>query len=195
MTATLSGLVARLDGAPVAVSRATSSNDLAIMSASTSVVTLPITGGLTVWESAPAGVVPIVMTPNHLGVTDRLPTGDEWIGVRRSEWIEPHPRLVDEIAPARVELREIRRLATRLSGIAGIGRYHSAVDARWFTLIASDPMLLTITHPQVHAATLGRAFADVPGGVRVEVGPDATESDLGGYAAAVEGAALGRNRT
>ena len=194
MNAALSGLVARLDGAPVAVSRATSVRDRDVIAAASPIVVLPITGGLTVWELAPAGVVPIVVTPNHLGITDRHPTGSDWMGVRRSAWIEAHPQLVDDVDPTSVPIRQIRRLATRLATLAGVDRYHRRIDARWFTVMASDPHVLDQQHPRVDAARLGSDFVDVPGGVRIEVAPDATESDLGGYAAAVERAAAERDR-
>jgi hypothetical protein len=192
VTTALWGLVERLDGAPVAVSRATAAPDRAVIASGSPVVVLPVTGGLTVWELAPADVVPIVITPNHLGITDRLPAGSGWVGIRRSSWIDGHGQLDDDIDPATVPIRQIRRLATRLTTVAGTTRYHGEVDARWFTLLASDPAVLERPHPKVDAIRLGREFVDVPGGVRIEVAPDATESDLAGYAAAVERAAAER---
>lgn len=192
MTSGLSGLVASLDGKAVAVSRATSAGDRDAIAALSPVVVLPITGGLTVWELAPAGAVRVVVTPNHLGIADRLPSGGGWLGIRRSAWIEEHPQLVDDVGPGTVQIREIRRLATRLTTVGGISRYHRDVHARWFTLLASDPSLLEQSAGGVAAARLGSSFNDVPGGVRIEVAPDATEMDIGGYAAAVERAAAER---
>ncbi len=194
MTTALEGLVARLDGAPVALSRAAPTPDRDRLAAASTVVVLPVTGGLTVWELAPGDVVPVVITPHHLGVADRIPGGSDWVGVRRSSWIDPHPQLLDDIVSEDVTLRQVRRLATRLTTVGGIARYHE-VMARWFTVLAADPALLEVHHDKVLVERLGNDFADVPGGVRIEVSTDATDSDLGGYAAAVERTAAERSAT
>lgn len=188
-------LGARLAGVPVAVSRATSIQDRDALAAASSVLVLPITGGLTVWDLTPEGVVPVVLSPNFLGLEDLLPRAPGWVGVRCSSWIDGHPTLVDDIAPERVGLRQIRRLATRLSSIGGVAPYHRKVTARWFTMLAADPAVLERGHGHVVAVRLGEAFADVPGGVRIEVAPDATDAHLEGYAASVEAAAAERNVT
>ena len=187
MTDLIDAIVERSGGGVLALSRAASPVLADRLSSVATLTTVPISGGLTVWDAAPPQAVCVVETPNHLGIAEPLPDSGTWTGVRRSTAIDPSDRLIDAIE-SDVPLAEVSRLLGRLESVKGISVYHRDLSARWFTVLASNPELLTISSSAVVPAVLGAAFPDIPGGVRIEVQGDASAADISRYAAAVEAA-------
>lgn len=185
-------MLAELRGTRCAVSRA-ASPWLTAQLDSPHMIRLPVSGGRTVWAAAPADTVVVVETPNHLGLEEALPPGEAWVGIRRSTQTPAHENLVDALQETGVAHKAVERLAKRLATAKGVSNYHRAIRGPWFTLLAVDPAMLEQRSSSVGVEVLGRAFPDVPGGVRLEVMPDATVGDVDAYAAAVEAAIATRN--
>ncbi len=126
----------------------------------------------------------VVDTPNRLGIAEVLPVSGIWLGLRRSSEVEASDNLFDT---SEVDLGALdaKRLLNRLAALRGVTHYHREVVAPWFTVLAADPRWL-VAEGVVAVDVLGREFADIPGGVRLNVPPDASDADIAGYAARVE---------
>lgn len=186
MKAIADEMTRRVGARLAAVSRAMSPELSRALRRRLEVAVIPVSGGLTVWEASPPGAIPVVETPNHLGRTEPLPVGSSWTGVRRSEAVEPHEVLMDVVVAEPEVVARTARLAKRLWAVGGLAPFHRDVVAPWFTLLAADPARLVIDNDAVAVTVLGSTYPDIPGGVRLEVDPDAGPEDIAGYAAAVE---------
>ena len=193
MIETFEDLNTRLAGRPRAVSRAASPGLVEVLGRNGQLTILPISGGRTVWEAAGRDHVPVVETPNWLGVAEARPVDRAWLGIRTSPGVAAGTELIDGLVTDPSADR-IRRLVNRLTSIRGISPYHREMVAPWVTLLASDPAWLAQPSPAVFVCALGDAFADIPGGVRLELRPGASADDVARYAAAVEAAIEGSDR-
>lgn len=180
-------IIAAAGGRSLAVSRAAHPDLIKRLRSITEIAVLPISGGRTIWAATPPNTFVTVDTPNYLGITEPPPSVPHFITVVRIAGMELVGRLIDATTPQTIAPRDVQRLQKRLASCGGVVSYHRRVAAPWFTILASNPDVLTQPAiPEVAAAVLGPDFADVPGGVRIAVGPDASTRDLGRYAAAVE---------